>query len=520
MQLTPQLQLTLQQQMTELRDIHTRLGLDTNELDELEPKIARFGFYIPLLGAFSGGKSSLLNALLEDNLLPVDITPETTLPIELRHAPEHRLIAHLADGQQATLQAGDLLRLRELYPASLLRGGRIEALLPHPLLQNHPQLIFMDLPGWDEDEEGHDAASAAYVQDSLAYILVVSVEEGTLRERIQHHLRDFALDRLPVVLIITKADKRPMEDAHAVAEHVQHELSALIGRSPMATLITSARKGELDKLPTVLDDLQRQAEQTLISHVIEPYLQYLRHIAAKLRLEHGRDSQEAAHITAMIAQLDPQAAQDVTPGPRIDIARVQALIEYQKELLKDIREDAGDIADEIADAVWDEFETQMEDVIGDELSFDFSSYHAQALSLSLSNSFDESFERIFLRRMHRLSKELTEAGLSDTDFGYDFYGLQGIRKGIKLYSLASEWVEEAINRAKPGFLGALLLSRDPASDEWDREMQENARKVKRNLLKLRQQVTSVVREESRGLILASLRAYRDKLHQMHNQLLR
>ncbi|MCP2085919.1 UNVERIFIED_ORG: putative GTPase [Paraburkholderia sediminicola] len=41
---------------------------------------------VPVVGSFSPGKSSLINTVTGDNLLPVAIAPETALPAELRFA--------------------------------------------------------------------------------------------------------------------------------------------------------------------------------------------------------------------------------------------------------------------------------------------------------------------------------------------------------------------------------------------------------------------------------------------------
>lgn len=38
---------------------------------------------VPFIGGFSGGKSSLINALLNDAFLSTDITPETAFPVEI-----------------------------------------------------------------------------------------------------------------------------------------------------------------------------------------------------------------------------------------------------------------------------------------------------------------------------------------------------------------------------------------------------------------------------------------------------
>ncbi len=61
--------------------------IKTNSLQE-EPKII-----IPFVGAFSSGKSSLINALLGEDILSTDIAPETVLPVELRAGGTQQFVA-------------------------------------------------------------------------------------------------------------------------------------------------------------------------------------------------------------------------------------------------------------------------------------------------------------------------------------------------------------------------------------------------------------------------------------------
>lgn len=111
-------QATLQRQLPIVRDIHARHGLDTSRVDELAPLIEHFEIRIPLIGAFSCGKSSLLNALLGENLLATALTPETAVPAELRFGADRSFSGCLPNGRHLTLNEADL------------QENRLEALLP------------------------------------------------------------------------------------------------------------------------------------------------------------------------------------------------------------------------------------------------------------------------------------------------------------------------------------------------------------------------------------------------------
>lgn len=303
------MQQRIQQQLPELRALHERYGLDLSVLERLEPLIQRFEIRIPLIGAFSSGKSSLLNALLEENLLATDITPETAIPTELSYAPERRLIGHLADGQEIALKEADL---QDNQLTALSPSGWVEARLPSPALKPYPQLVLVDLPGWESGIEHHQRAIDAYIDRSLAYAVVVSAEEGALRESMRRVVQELAAAQMPVVLIITKADKRTEEDVQDVASHVQAELTQLLQRELWGVAITSARKRLVRPLHSILQALQKRTGEIFLARVLEPYRQHLLHCQRQLErlLNQDNNSIEQTKQEIELLKQDIQALDD------------------------------------------------------------------------------------------------------------------------------------------------------------------------------------------------------------------
>ena len=71
-------------------------------LDLLEVDAASQTFIVTVLGEFKRGKSTLLNALLAQDLLPHDVTPTTAAICVLRYSNERSLVVHWADGREET----------------------------------------------------------------------------------------------------------------------------------------------------------------------------------------------------------------------------------------------------------------------------------------------------------------------------------------------------------------------------------------------------------------------------------
>lgn len=294
-------QTTLQQQLSSVRDIYARHGFDLGHVNELAPLIEHFEIRLPLIGAFSCGKSSLLNALLDERLLATDVTPETAVPTELRFGIERRFTGCFPDGRRLPLNETDL---RENQLAPLLSTGWVEAQLPSPALAERQQLVLVDLPGWDSGVAAHECVIDHYASRSLAYGLVVGVEDGALRDSLRRALLELAIAEVPIVLIISKIDKRPEVDVQAVVDHLHADITELMGREPLAVVITSARKNNLGTLEAALDGLQAQAGKIFESRVVDAYRRNLQHAVQHLTLLANQDNKDAVHLQADIDKLE------------------------------------------------------------------------------------------------------------------------------------------------------------------------------------------------------------------------
>jgi len=71
------------QRVDELHNIMSSYELSTEQIEKIKCDINDFMVVTPLVGGFSSGKSSLINAIIEEKILPTKITPETSIPTEI-----------------------------------------------------------------------------------------------------------------------------------------------------------------------------------------------------------------------------------------------------------------------------------------------------------------------------------------------------------------------------------------------------------------------------------------------------
>lgn len=286
-----------------IRELLSRYQWQTepaNWLDSAEDKSREFVVPVPLVGAFSAGKSSLINALIGSPVFSTNIDPETAVPAEVRHGETESLTGCLPDGRRIPL---DRQAVRENRLEALQNGGWVEAVLPIPQLASLSHLLLVDMPGWDSGVKAHSAAIDNYASRSLAYGVVVSADEGNLRESIRKALKELAVRDMPVFAIVSKADRKPPEDVDAIVEQVRQEIINTMGRPPFKAIKVSARKNDMGEFIAALQELESQAEPLFAKNIAVPFASKLQSLDGHLATLLNSDDLDSEKIKAECEQL-------------------------------------------------------------------------------------------------------------------------------------------------------------------------------------------------------------------------
>lgn len=269
-------QTTIQQALPAIRAVVARYpswhAQPADWLDAAQTQAQQFVVPVPLVGAFSAGKSTLINAVIGSPLLSTNIDPETAVPAEVWHSPIESLTGCLPNGQRMAMSRD---AVRDNQVQALLGGGWIEAALPIPLLQDMLHLKLVDMPGWDSGIQAHSTAIDGYATRSLAYGVAVSADEGNLRDSIRNALKELAVRDMPIFVVITKADKKPPEEVQAIQAQVAQEVEKTIGKPPFLVCQASARKKDVASFIAALQDIERRTETLFATHAAQPFAQQL-----------------------------------------------------------------------------------------------------------------------------------------------------------------------------------------------------------------------------------------------------
>lgn len=139
--------------------------------------------YTPIIGVQGAGKSSFLNALLGESILPAAEEETTCIPIEIRHGqPEIKV--HLKNGNRVNLEVASNIQdfvHNKHNPGNKKEVQKIEVFLEHELLGE--DIVLIDLPGVGSLTTSNVQVIRDYIEKvSVAIVLVRSTPPITKSE--------------------------------------------------------------------------------------------------------------------------------------------------------------------------------------------------------------------------------------------------------------------------------------------------------------------------------------------------
>lgn len=205
----------------------------------------------PIIGGFSTGKTSMINAFLDEKLLRTNITAETAVPTEISYGPVQ--VKAVKKDVEKVFSLDDLLN----QEFTINETDFITVKLPNAQLKALPTIEIVDMPGFDSGIQAHNTAIDQYLHKSLAYILTFAADEPVVKESVADFLKELSLFDVPVYVCVTKADKVSEEVLADNLSAIGRNIQQLLGVVPKKIVpIWSKRNRNTDGLNDILIDIE------------------------------------------------------------------------------------------------------------------------------------------------------------------------------------------------------------------------------------------------------------------------
>jgi GTP-binding protein EngB required for normal cell division len=279
-------------------------------------------YEIAVFGRVSSGKSSLLNRIIDVDLLPVGVNPITAVPTRIFYGPEALLRVWFADRQPRRLPVGRLVEFaaEQNNPANSRHIVRLVVETPSPRLREG--IVLVDTPGL-----GSLATSGA--AETLAYLPrcdlgVVLVDAGsTLTVEDVSTVRMLYEAGTPALVLLSKADLIRPDDRRRAAQYIGEQFKMQLGLDLTVQAISALEShGEL---------LERWFDE----HVQPLYDQHHQLAQASLRRKIGslRDSVRSA-LDLRLSRDKPEAVDGGVDAKAIEteLRREEGELEHTSEV--------------------------------------------------------------------------------------------------------------------------------------------------------------------------------------------
>lgn len=298
-----------------LKKINTVYGIPIENILQMQSEITDAKVCTPVIGKFSSGKSALINTFLgySRKLLKEDITPETAIPTEIVYTELDEIVrVFLNDGTYKDMSMDDFREYEA--DARTVKCARIK--LKNGNLERIPDVMLVDMPGFESGFEVHNKAIDDYLPQSLAYIITFPADDMIVRSSIGEILKELCLHDMPLCVVITKNDKAN-DDFDIVFEKMKESLKRYVGDREIEYCFTSSRDGEVSDLEEFLINIQEQSQnilakkyKKLILPIIENTENYLNTTLNGSRLTESELDEKEEKLHRQLSSLDEKFAEE------------------------------------------------------------------------------------------------------------------------------------------------------------------------------------------------------------------
>lgn len=205
--------------------VDTKDSILLGECRELLTRLAEDRFNLMVVGRFSRGKSTLMNAILGRDHLPTGIVPLTSVITTVRYGSRKQVVLHFIDSglsHEVPLSQLAAYVTQQANPGNVKRIAYAEIQLRIEILRRG--LFFVDSPGLGSPIIENTLTTERFLPEADAFVLVTSYESPISDEedRILHRIR---LTNKKLFVVLNKQDTvraTEREDAlRFVAEQLQ-----------------------------------------------------------------------------------------------------------------------------------------------------------------------------------------------------------------------------------------------------------------------------------------------------------
>ncbi len=249
-----------------LREIHAAGYKAKNEgleraVGELTHKLAEDRFYLTVVGQFSRGKSTLMNAILGKDYLPSGIVPTTSAITAVSYGSREKVVLRRAGSNLTSeIAIGELADFvtERINPGNRERIEMAEVQVPVEILQRG--FFLVDTPGLGSAVRENTVTTLNFLPSADAIVFVTSCDAPLTAAELGY-LRECCFSVRQMFLVVNKMDLVPEAERDQVIQFVKTKVREELEDTNVRLYLVSARDGLAAR---VNSDARKLAESGLL----------------------------------------------------------------------------------------------------------------------------------------------------------------------------------------------------------------------------------------------------------------
>ena len=206
---------------------------------------------LPLIGEFSAGKTSLINALTDSKVLEIASRPTTATLYQIFFgSTENKAVALTAEGESVELQL-DSMKNEELLKYPTVNLFDTSTKVPK-------DIIFVDTPGLSSPDPKHREVLISILPRVDAILLTVDANQPITRSLLAF-VKEMRLAEKPIYLILNKTDTKSTSELQDLKAGIARDIDLPID----SIVCTSASTGGVSELQQLLSKIQAEKTQII-----------------------------------------------------------------------------------------------------------------------------------------------------------------------------------------------------------------------------------------------------------------
>ena len=289
---------------------------------------------IPVVGGFSTGKSTLINAFLGEEYLPVAITPETSLAAELHYVAspaQERLELLHKNGQSQVLAKEQFQQVKQQAQDSRL----VRVYLNNENLRKIEPLILVDMPGFESPLDAHNESIFSYIEKGVHYLILISVEDGSISKSMVRQISDIqSIDsafQRNFSFFLSKANLRPESDVQKVKRYLEEQLGIQLDIEKPFVPLGENGAAEFEKVLASVDPnaLFPQIYRPALKEVFYDLTGNINVLIAALKKDFQSNADNLKELAASKAKIEKKQQQAIAEAEsRYSASSVESIVHY------------------------------------------------------------------------------------------------------------------------------------------------------------------------------------------------